>query len=183
MSPGVAILLAGCAAVFGLVWPDFDQWIPFLTHRSILTHGIWLPLAVALAARRQAWLAPVAGGLALGIAIHCAPDLFPQAMRGYALIKVPFVPGIDGPLSWLWLATTVVVGIALPLRWAEVRWGRDGLSIAAAATAVLALAYFVLNREPPEMAVAVGGSLALAHPAARRLALARLLAMRRRRES
>lgn len=179
----VAMLLAGCAAVFGLVWPDFDQWLPLLTHRSVLTHGLWLPLAVAVAARRRAWLAPVAAGCALGIAVHCAPDLFPAAMRGYALIKVPFADGLDRPLSWAWLAATVVLGIALPLRWAEARWGRDGLGIAAAATAVLALAYLVLHREPPEMAVAVGGSLALAHPMARRVAMARLLAMRRRPES
>ncbi|TRW16824.1 hypothetical protein [Glacieibacterium frigidum] len=183
MSAPVAILLAGCAAVFGLMWPDFDQWLPLLTHRSIVTHGLWLPLAVALAARRQAWLAPVAAGLALGTAIHCAPDLFPKAMRGYAMIDLPFVDGFGRWLSWAWLAATVVIGIVVPLRWVEARWGRDGLGIAAAATAVLALAYFVLHSEPPEMGVAVGSALALAHPAARRVALARLLAMRRRPES
>jgi hypothetical protein len=180
MSPGGAVLLAGCAAVLGLMWPDFDLWLPGLTHRSAVTHGLWLPLGIALLARRRAWLAPVAAGLALGIAVHCAPDLFPKSMRGYALIKLPFVPGIDWPLSWGWLALTVGLGIVVPLRWAEARWGRDGLGIAAAATAVLALAYFVLHREPPEMGLSVGGALALAHPGARRLAIERLSAWRRR---
>lgn len=177
------LLLAGCAAVLGLMWPDFDLWLPLLTHRSIVTHGLWLPLVVALLARRRAWLAPVAAGCAIGIAVHCAPDLFPGVMRGYALVKLPFVTGIGRALTWAWLALTVGLGIVVPLRWAEANWGRDALGIAAAATAVLALAYFVLHREPPEMGVAVGGALALAHPNARRVVLARLLAMCRRPES
>lgn len=176
------MLLAGLAAVFGLIWPDFDQWLPLLAHRSIVTHGLWLPLAVAFAARRHTWLAPVAAGLALGIAIHCAPDLF-SPMRGFALIRLPFVRGIGDGLSWTWLALTVGLGIVLPLRWVEGRWGQAGLGVAAAATAVLALAYLVLHREPPAMGLGVGGALALAHPAARRVTLTRLLAMRRRPES
>lgn len=176
------LLLAGCAAAFGLIWPDFDLWLPLLTHRSIVTHGLWLPLVVALVARRRAWLAPVAAGCAIGIAVHCAPDLL-SPMRGYALVKLPFVRGLGDGLSWLWLALTVGLGIVLPLRWVEGHWGREGLGVAAAATAVLALAYLVLHREPPAMGLGVGGALALAHPAARRVALARLLAMRRRPES
>ena len=180
MSPGGAILLAGCAAVIGLMWPDFDLWLPGLTHRSAVTHGLWLPLVVVLLVRRQAWLAPVAAGLALGIAVHCAADLFPEAMRGYAMVKLPFVTGIGRALSWAWLMLTVVLGIVLPLRWVEARWGREGLGIAAAATAVLALAYLVLNREPPEMALGVGGALALAHPYARRGIVERLSAWRHR---
>ena len=180
MAPGVTILLAGSAAIFGLLWPDFDLWLPGLVHRSALTHGLWLPLVVALTARRQAWLAPVAAGLALGIAVHCAADLFPEAMHGYAMVKLPFVTGIGRALSWAWLMLTVALGIVLPLRWVEARWGRDGLGIAAASTAVLALAYLVLNREPPEMVLGVGGALVLAHPYARRGIVERLSAWRHR---
>ena len=191
MSPALALLLAGAAAVFGLLWPDYDQWLPGLEHRSVLTHGLWLPLGLAFAARRTAWLAPVAAGAALGIAVHCAPDLFPAAMQGYALIKLPFVADFGAGLSWAWLAATVVLGIVVPLRWVEARFGATGLGIAAAAAEVLALAYFVLHDEPPAMALGVGGALALAHPAARsqllararRVTLARLLAARHRSES
>ena len=93
---GVPALLA--CLVAGLTFPDIDQPLP-LDHRSALTHGI-LP-AAALAAFR--WARAAAAGLALGIGLHLAADLFPEAMIGYATVAVPFGSRLNAGHSYLWL--------------------------------------------------------------------------------
>ncbi len=169
----VALLGGGAAALAGLMWPDFDRWLG-LGHRSGLTHSLLLPLLVALFAGRARVGAAIAAGLTVGIAVHCAADLFPHAMRGYALIKLPFVRGLGAGFAYAWLGTTAVAGLVLPLLWIELRHGARVCLVAFAATAMLAATYILLHREPWLSAAAVGGGLALAHPHARRGMVARL---------
>jgi hypothetical protein len=94
--------------VAGLTFPDIDQPLP-LDHRSALTHSIG-PALLALA-RRWAW--PAAGGLALGLGLHLAADVFPNAMIGFATVKLPFAGSIGSDASYLWLAGNALVCTAL----------------------------------------------------------------------
>lgn len=96
------------AALAGTTLPDFDATL-HLGHRSGLTHSI-LPVAMAASWRRW-W--PAAAGLALGIAVHLSADLFPHAMRGFALIKLPGVHGIGVWPSYAWLAANAIAALAL----------------------------------------------------------------------
>ena len=90
-------------AVAGLTLPDLDQPLP-LDHRSMVTHSA-LPALVALVRR---WARPAAAGLALGIGLHLAADVFPNAMIGFATVKLPFAGSIGRELSYLWLAANAV---------------------------------------------------------------------------
>jgi hypothetical protein len=85
--------------VAGLGIPDLDHPLP-LDHRSALTHSI-LPALLAFARR---WALPAAAGMALGISLHLAADAFPNAMTGYAMVKVPFAGSIGAGASYFWLA-------------------------------------------------------------------------------
>lgn len=114
---GAAVVLAGIA---GTTLPDLDLLLP-IGHRSGLTHSL-LPIALALFATR--WR-PVMAGLAIGIGLHLAADSFPNAMRGYATVKLPGMGSIGATASYGWLgiqATVASVGGAvllaasLPLR-------------------------------------------------------------------
>lgn len=100
-------MLIACV-VAGLTLPDVDQPLP-LDHRSGLTHSI-LP---ALAAMAWRWARPVAAGLALGIALHLSADVFPNAMVGYATVKLPFAGSIGGDASYAWLALNAIGCAAL----------------------------------------------------------------------
>jgi hypothetical protein len=110
--PDLARLLALPAlflcVVAGLTFPDIDQPLP-LDHRSALTHSI-APALLALA-RRWAW--PIAGGLALGLSLHLTADVFPNAMIGFATVKLPFAGSIGGNASYLWLAGNALACTAL----------------------------------------------------------------------
>jgi hypothetical protein len=68
------------------------------TYRSALTHSA-LPLALAF----WRFARPAAAGLAIGIGVHLAADLFPERMTDYALVKVPFGGALDSSASYLWL--------------------------------------------------------------------------------
>lgn len=94
--------------VAGLTLPDIDQPLP-LDHRSALTHSIG-PALLALARR---WARPVAGGLALGLGLHLAADVFPNAMIGFATVKMPFAGSIGRDASYLWLAVNSLACTAL----------------------------------------------------------------------
>lgn len=172
MSPVLALLGGAVAAYAGLWWPDLDLW--FGVHRSGLTHGLLLPVVLALMARRRPWLLPIAAGVALGIGVHCAADLFPRAMRGLATIKLPLAGSIGTTGSYWWLGGTVLVGIVVPLRLVAARFGPVALGLAATATAVFSAGYILLHDEPWRTAGAVGATLAVAHPAGRRRVLAGL---------
>ena len=81
----LAVVLAAWA---GTTLPDIDQFLP-LDHRSALTHSL-LPAALA-----WRWRA-AAAGLALGLGLHLSADLFPNAMQGFATVKLPFA----GSIGW-----------------------------------------------------------------------------------
>ncbi len=92
----------------GLTLPDVDQPLP-LDHRSALTHSI-LPAAAALVRR---WARPIAAGLGFGIGLHLAADVFPNAMIGYATVKLPIVGSIGPGFSYGWLAANAIACTAL----------------------------------------------------------------------
>ena len=96
------------AAWLGTTLPDCDLALG-LGHRSGLTHSV-LPVAACAWARR--WRA-VAAGLALGIALHLAADVLPNAMRGFALVKLPGVGALDAGESYGWLGVNAVLALAV----------------------------------------------------------------------
>ena len=118
-----ALLVLACFAV-GIALPDLDFALPLVTHRSGLTHSI-LPALVLLL------LHPLRGqiacGVALGIGVHLAADSFPNAMTGYATIKLPFAGSIGRTWSYVWLGTNalaaLVIGGVLALRVLPKPWG------------------------------------------------------------
>jgi hypothetical protein len=89
------MLLLALAFIIGLALPDLDFALPFVTHRSALTHGVLPALLVWWRARGPA---PVAG-VALGTGLHLAADTFPNAMIGYATVKLPFAGSIGATWS------------------------------------------------------------------------------------
>jgi len=101
-TPADTLIVLVATALAGLVLPDFDLAL-LGVHRLGWSHSV-LPVLLAAALTRS----PAAtAGLALGIAAHLAADLFPEAMRGYALIKLWPVLTL-GPLgSYLWLAANL----------------------------------------------------------------------------
>ena len=120
----LTISLIGFAFVLGLVAPDVDQRLPFLTHRSLLTHGPWFAvLATWLAQKaRSRWLAQKArsrsavplidGSFVIGLALHLAFDLFPKAWMGFALVHIPFWGRLPAAASVCWLIMSLVVSAA-----------------------------------------------------------------------
>ena len=121
LTGAIAILLAALA---GTTLPDIDQLLPLLDHRSAITHSI-APAVAALGARS---VRPVGCGLALGLGLHLSADCFPQAMIGYATIKLP-LGGSLGRDSYWWLAGNAglagaLFGWLLPrqLPMAALRW-------------------------------------------------------------
>jgi hypothetical protein len=86
--------------------PDIDLMIG-LGHRSGLTHSAAPAALVAI--RRRWW--PLAAGLALGLGLHLAADLFPNAMRGYATIKLPGLHSIGAEASYVWFAINAVAAL------------------------------------------------------------------------
>lgn len=96
------------AAWAGTTFPDIDQLLP-LGHRSALTHSL-LPAALALMWRDgRAFVA----GLALGIGLHLSADLFPEAMRGFATIKLPVFGSMDWQASYVWIGVNAFACLAL----------------------------------------------------------------------
>ncbi len=106
---GVAAVLGGLA---GTTLPDLDLLLP-IGHRSALTHSL-LPLLLVLTVRGAR---PVAAGLAIGIGLHLAADAFPNAMRGFATVKLPGAGSIGAAASYAWLGVQAIVatliGVAL----------------------------------------------------------------------
>ncbi len=132
----LALLAIPFAALAGTTLPDLDMTLG-LGHRSGLTHSL-LPVAVALA--RPGWR-PVAIGLALGVGLHLSADLFPNAMRGYATVKLPGEGSIGARASYVWLAANAAgclgIGGVLLAHFAS----RGRALLVVAAVAVLGVAY------------------------------------------
>lgn len=94
-------------AAIGLWFPDIDQGLPLLDHRSGVTHSV-LPV---LAAWR--WLPrPIACGIAVGVAVTLSADLFPERWIGFATIHFPLL-GSLGVASAVWLAVNALGALAV----------------------------------------------------------------------
>ncbi len=140
------------AALAGTTLPDFDMALG-LGHRSGLTHSV---LPVLLLTSRRRWR-PVAAGLALGIGLHLSADVFPNAMRGFATVKLPGMGSIGRGGSWTWLVTNAIAALAIGtvlLRWiATVRMTAVILAI----VAVIGTAYlFATDGGWPALVVYAG---------------------------
>lgn len=105
--PTLALTAIPFAALAGTTLPDLDL-VLGLGHRSGLTHSV-LPLLIALA--RPGWW-PIAIGVALGIGLHLSADVFPNAMRGFATVKLPGEGSIGARASYLWLAVNALAALA-----------------------------------------------------------------------
>lgn len=139
---GVPLLLVG--VVVGASFPDLDQRLPFLLHRSIVTHNAFLPLvpALFLHRRKRPALRLLAVGLSAGLAVHLAFDLFPAAWSGYALVSVPFLGRTSPAFSWIWIAASILLCMVIVAALA-----RSGLDTALAGVGlVAALAWYAATQ-------------------------------------
>ena len=131
----LSLVALGIAAYIGLKLPDVDQHVGFLLHRSIITHGPLFPLAAFIIAQVDNPLPRRFGmGIGMGYAVHMAFDLFPQSWQGYALISIPGYGWIPWILSWIWIALTIVLSMALAIK--LVRHLGDALILLLAVAAV-----------------------------------------------
>jgi hypothetical protein len=140
---GILLLLFGVAV--GLFFPDLDQRLPFLLHRSIITHaGLWALVLFACTHRaRNPALRLLALGFSEALAIHLGFDLFPNAWSGYALISLPFVGRTSPTFSWLWLALSILLCLVVVV--ALVR--NAGEAVLAAITLIVAFAAYALAEQ------------------------------------
>lgn len=143
-------ILVACFAIgawIGSWFPDIDQRIEFLRHRSVVTHGIWLPalLLVGVGVARLERVDWFIGGFAAGVAVHLAFDLFPDSWRGYALITVPVVGAMSKNVSRAWIALSVFVCLSIAVILADGH-GRVGL-IAYGASLWMLYAYGVVRQK------------------------------------
>lgn len=105
--------LGAAAAALLAAWamtrlPDLDLMLG-LGHRSGLTHSL-APAAIAALGRRW-W--PFAAGVAIGVGLHLSADLFPNAMRGYATVKLPGAGSIGATASYAWFAANGLAALLL----------------------------------------------------------------------
>ena len=104
----------------GIGLPDIDQRTDLLLHRSIITHGPFIPLILlVLALRIGLGLYAFAMGVSIGFAVHHAFDLFPKGWTGAALIGVPFYGWTPWQFSWIWIAFTMLACAYLAARLAQ----------------------------------------------------------------
>ena len=119
LSPAKGLALATALALSGLGFylggetPDLDQRTSLLLHRSILTHGLLAPLLVNRFLSGPRVLRWFAAGFALGVAVHLAADLFPEAWTGFALISLPFYGWLPATASITWLVASIAVCLGL----------------------------------------------------------------------
>ena len=81
-------ILYSIGLLIGSFFPDIDQKIKWLRHRSILTHSAIIPVILAISLKGEKELLLISG-FCVGMAMHKLFDLFPKKWQGYALIR-PF---------------------------------------------------------------------------------------------
>ncbi|GAK52366.1 hypothetical protein U14_03617 [Candidatus Moduliflexus flocculans] len=117
-----SILIVGIiGALIGTRFADIDSALPFLTHRSIITHGVIFPLMIwfiAIKYSNTGWRL-FAIGFSMAMAVHLCFDLYPRGWAGFALIHVPGIGRLSKELSWSWIACNIIVTqfLALWLAW------------------------------------------------------------------
>lgn len=108
-------------AIIGLKFADLDQRLPFLEHRSILTHNGLLVLLLFWWTQRQSEPQRTADrlcgiGFCVANAVHLSFDLFPRRWSGPALIHVPAYGETSALFSQVWLFLSVCLCLWLALR-------------------------------------------------------------------
>lgn len=158
---GVISLVAGLA--LGEWFPDNDQRFHFLTHRSILTHGLIVPLLLYSmgSGLKATSLRLFVSGFSLGVAIHLGFDLFPRSWQGFALIHMPLIGRTHPIFSWLWIAVSMICCLYLSMRLA-----RTGIQGAALLLGTLGLFIYTSTNETafwgPLFSLLIGSGIALA---------------------
>lgn len=153
----LALLAIPFAALAGTTLPDLDLALG-LGHRSGLTHSV-LPLLVALA--RPGWR-PVAIGLALGIGLHLSADVFPNAMRGFATVKLPGVGSIGARYSYFWLAGNALAALSAGTLLLGSFTTRGRAALVLAVVAIVGVAYlFATDGGWPALLIFTGTGVAL----------------------
>lgn len=112
-----SLIVLAAAIYVGLKFPDVDQRVGFLLHRSIITHGPLLPLLVfAFALGDNPVQRRLGMGVAIGFAVHMAFDLFPRGWQGYALISLPLYGWTPSVFSWIWISVTMLICFGIAIR-------------------------------------------------------------------
>jgi hypothetical protein len=159
----MTFLLFLFGAAIALIIPDIDQRIPFLVHRSLLTHGMLLPVLAYWIARRAPITHRGAIGVCTATAVHLAFDLFPRLWIGFALIHAPVLGRFPPVLSIAWLAISLVVCCYLAL--ALVRNAADlGLVALGLAASFVLLAPTEVETRGPFLALVAALALVLVLP-------------------
>lgn len=155
--PTLALAAIPFAALAGTTLPDLDL-VLGLGHRSGLTHSV-LPLLITLA--RPGWR-PVAIGVALGIGLHLSADVFPDAMRGFATIKLPGEGSIGARASYLWLAVNALAALAVGTLLLVRLTTRPLVALVLAIVGLIGIAYlFATDGGWPALLVFTGTGVAL----------------------
>lgn len=123
----VFALISG--ALVGLKFPDIDQRVDFLLHRSVLTHGPLIPIVLFLIIKRASKNRPLSEQsgtvglftmfLSLGFGVHLAFDLFPRQWYKHALISIPGYGWTPAVVSWIWIAFSTIFCAVLAARLAR----------------------------------------------------------------
>jgi hypothetical protein len=176
---GMVLLLL--ALLLGLNLPDLDHQVSFLRHRSILTHGFLVPLAVFLAVYKEKATTPrfLSMGFSLAAVIHLCFDLFPRAWTGFALITIPLWGRSSALFSWLWISVSIIV--CLYLTFILIRTLVDVL--VAFGSLALAFAFYASTEAvfwPALVTLVVAVGITLALPANSRAILRSLVLNKRR---
>jgi hypothetical protein len=116
-------LLALLAGVYvGFRFPDIDQRTDLLVHRSIVTHGLLVPLILYFLFGSRRSPAPFrlfVAGAALAVAVHLSYDLFPRAWWRHALIHLPSYGWTPPFVSWVWIASSIVLCFYIAIKAAQ----------------------------------------------------------------
>ena len=115
-------IIGSVAFVIGLYagdWlPDVDQDLGFITHRSVFTHGLIVPLVLfgIASGTKMLLLRLFVVGFSLGSAVHLSYDLFPKAWQGFALIHLPVFGWTLPAISWAWIAFSMICCVYFMMR-------------------------------------------------------------------